>query len=26
VADIQFVTNGKHQVVNVGVSTTNMGN
>jgi len=26
VADIQFVTSGEHQVVNVGASTTNMGN
>jgi len=24
--DIQFVTSGEHQVVNVGASTTNMGN
>lgn len=26
VSDIQFVTSGEHQVVNVGASTTNMGN
>jgi hypothetical protein len=26
VGDIQFVTSGEHQVVNVGASTTNMGN
>ena len=26
VTDIQFVTTGEHQVVNVGASTTNMGN
>ncbi len=26
VTDIQFVTSGEHQVVNVGTSTTNMGN
>jgi hypothetical protein len=26
VCDLQFVTSGEHQVVNVGTSTTNMGN
>jgi hypothetical protein len=26
VCDLQFVTSGEHQVVNVGASTTNMGN